>query len=176
MCPPNDLLLSLLYILAAETDAGIMLQATEVLRDILDDEMPVDNIGIVDNEDELIPDGAGNGLMIEQNQVSSGAINSNAERNAFLQMFYEHYVPWLTAPFQYSILVSKYSMPLSSFNKGTENKNSRSLADSLSTLFRLQKKVKNSLEDLFVPVEECTMRTSFALELLNDCIKSHSKR
>jgi hypothetical protein len=168
--------------MAAETDAGIMLQTTEVMRDILDDEMPVDSehiggVGVIDNEDDLLSEGTGgNGLIVEQSQVSNGAMNIGSERNAFLQMFYEHYVPWLVAPFQYSIFIAKLSMPFSSFKKGVENKNSTSLPQTLSILYGKQKKVKNPVEILFIPVKDSTMRASFAVELLNECIRSHSKR
>ena len=164
--------------MAAESDAGIMLQINEIMRDILDDEVTVDSehigvAGVIDNEDDLLSEGTGNGLIVEHSQVSNGAMNTGSERNTFLQMFYEHYVPWLVAPFQYSIFIAKVSLPFSSFKKAAEKKSSNSLPQTLSMLFGIQKKVKKTL---FIPVDDCTMRTSFAVELLNECIRSHSKR
>jgi hypothetical protein len=38
-CPPDDVIASLLFLLAVETDAGLLLQTTEIMRIILDTDM-----------------------------------------------------------------------------------------------------------------------------------------
>ncbi|KAL3941205.1 MAG: hypothetical protein SGARI_000677 [Bacillariaceae sp.] len=96
-CPPDDLLGSLLFLLATESDAGVLLQASEIMRIILDTDMMGDHgpltTGFAD-EAEGIPPSAGLNPPHDQhpNPTGTGAATST-EQNKFLHMFYEHYPP-----------------------------------------------------------------------------------
>lgn len=105
LCKSHDLLLSLLFILAVENDAGILLQTSEIMRLILDTEMIEQGplAGCV--EDEL-----------------SSTSTGNLEQNKFLSLFYEHYIYWLVVPFQYTILTSRLSPPFQSINDASSNR------------------------------------------------------
>ena len=170
VCPPEDLLLSLIFVMSVETDAGVLLQTSELMRILLDTEMIGDNGalgggGIHDNnEDEMAAPsggvngnigcgGAGGGGIIglgqqggpqghqggfgvsgDSNPSSSSAggqghqqqrpRDPESEQNSFLAMFYEYYVPWLVAPFQYGgaggggILCPGLAPPFSFFRSG----------------------------------------------------------
>lgn len=151
-CGPNDLLLSLLYLMAIETDAGLLLQTSEILRIILDTEMMEQGplVGCVEDETSAIT-----GL-------------GNSEQNKFLALFYEHYVQWLVAPFQYTILVSRLSIcglsttPISS-------------STAVGT-----KPVSSDEKELYLQhsytCPKCAIRSSFSVELLCFCVKAHFYR
>ena len=156
--------------MSVETDAGVLLQTSELMRILLDTEMIGDNGalgggGIHDNnEDEMAAPsggvngnigcgGAGGGGIIglgqqggpqghqggfgvsgDSNPSSSSAggqghqqqrpRDPESEQNSFLAMFYEYYVPWLVAPFQYGgaggggILCPGLAPPFSFFRSG----------------------------------------------------------
>jgi len=136
-CGPNDLLLSLLYLMAVETDAGLLLQTSEILRIILDTEMM-----------EYGPLG---GFVEDESTTISGI--GSSEQNKFLSIFYDSYVPWLIAPFQYTIRVSQISAH-AGFRKDGNN-------------IYLQFSKMNL---------ECAIRSSFAVDLLCFCVKAHPLR
>eukprot|EP00536_Pseudo-nitzschia_multiseries_P000592 jgi/Psemu1/179113/e_gw1.7.168.1 len=60
-CPPNDLLASLIFLLAIETDAGLLLQVSEIMRIILDTDVMGDNrqmnAGFADEAEGIPPSG-----------------------------------------------------------------------------------------------------------------------
>ena len=136
-CESNDLLLSLLYLMAVETDAGLLLQTSEILRIILDTEMLEQGplVGCVEDE---------------TSSVSHGA---TLEQNKFLALFYEHYVQWLVAPFQYNILISR-----------------------LSSCFGMKPYKTEDLLQHSVKMPKCAIRSNFAVELLCFCVRAHIHR
>ncbi len=173
VCPPTDLLLSLLYVMATDNDAGIMLQTCEVIRIIMDTEMANDPSqfdlgGVIDNEeDELI--GSDNAQFIMGSNAPNGHNGGGCEQNSFLQMFYDHYVPWLVAPFQYSMLVPKSAIPFSL--RGSNQK--CSLLDLLMKKHKHLKDAKISRTGLLKNVSISPMRLSFSVELLSFCVRAH---
>jgi len=177
-CPPTDLFLSLLCVMATENDAGIMLQTCEVIRIILDTEMvndpaQLDLGGVIDNEeDELI--GSDNvSFLVGANPPNSHG-GGGCEQNSFLQMFYDHYVPWLVAPFQYSILVPKTAIPFS-FDQERLNEKDNLLQFLMRKHQRL-KDTKISRTGLLKMVSTSAIRLSFSVELLSFCVRAHCYR
>eukprot|EP00526_Cylindrotheca_closterium_P003942 CAMPEP_0113620268 /NCGR_PEP_ID=MMETSP0017_2-20120614/10321_1 /TAXON_ID=2856 /ORGANISM="Cylindrotheca closterium" /LENGTH=1165 /DNA_ID=CAMNT_0000529915 /DNA_START=129 /DNA_END=3626 /DNA_ORIENTATION=+ /assembly_acc=CAM_ASM_000147 len=166
-CPPNDLLGSLLFLLATETDAGVLLQVSEIMRIILDTDMMGDHgpmgASFSDKSEEIPP--SGQNTSHEHPNHQSG---STTEQNKFLSMFYEHYIQWLAAPFQYTVFHPVLRMrkkdlshqpprvmmkALEDFEKGSYNKNQ---------ILRI------------VPLS--ALRSSFAVELLSFCVRAHVYR
>ncbi|CAJ1958480.1 unnamed protein product [Cylindrotheca closterium] len=166
-CPPNDLLASLLFLLATEIDAGVLLQVSEIMRIILDTDMMGDHgpmgASFSDKSEEIPP--SGQNTSHEHPNHQSG---STTEQNKFLSMFYEHYIQWLAAPFQYAIFYPLLRMrkkdvshqpprvmmqALEDFEKGSYNKNQILRSVPLSAL-----------------------RSSFAVELLSFCVRAHVYR
>ncbi len=176
-CPPTDLCLSLLYVMATENDAGIMLQTCEVLRIVLDTEMlndppQLDLGGVIDNEeDEMI--GSDNVAFL----VGSNAHNGHAEgseQNSFLQMFYDHYIPWLVAPFQYLISVPKTAIPF--LLQPEQEAENVTLLQFLKKRHHRLKDSKISRSGLFKTIPTSPIRLSFSVELLSFCVRAHCFR
>jgi len=161
--------------MAVESDAGVMLQTAELMRIIMDTEMINDHsllgAGILDNEeDELL---CGNGSFHGGPQSSGGVHIGSSEQNSFLKMFYDHYVPWLVVPFQYSVYITRRALPFDFilYNKdGSMRKNQKleKLMCHPSTDFK-------SISFLrFIP--SCSIRASFSIELLSFCVRAHCFR
>ena len=168
-CPPKDLLFALLFLMAVENDAGVMLQTSEVMRIILDTEMQnegcqLGGVGNIDNEDEFPNPNRGNGSFQLGLNLPHGNEDSGSEQNSFLQMFYDHYVPWFVAPLQYSTLVCRSAVPYSLPGKSSSN------------FATLQECLKNAPKDQFQLVAPSALRLSFSLELLSFCVKAHCFR
>lgn len=175
-CPPNDLLRALLYVMAIETDAGILLQTTEILKILLDTEMmgehgQLGGLGCVDNEEEPPPGSSAlNGSLVGPAGSATSA-DGASEQNTFLKLFYDFYVQWLVAPFQYVIMATRIALPFS-------------LAEThLISLPSLRRKTNSPLldrfgtmNDLFYAVPLCAIRTSFAVEVLTFCVRAHCYR
>ena len=233
----DDLLLALCTIMAIEKDAGLLLQALEIIRIILDTDMHVmehdeedgsefehfDNMmyeEVHDDVDDAVVAGATLGASIgtanpnlkmpqtvihatgsvstenedktrdksgqESIKTSPGSlkIHSPTDKNGslkdtstsikpsqgsssvsagatitannpFLSIFYEHYIYWLVAPFQYSICITAVN-----------------LADH-TALIASKHFPKHAP---IVPVPKCAVRASFALELLCFCVRAHCYR
>jgi hypothetical protein len=172
-CPENDLLASLLFLLATESDAGVLLQVSEIMRIILDTDMMGDhgpiNTGFAD-EAEGIPPSSGHSPPHDQHPNPTGSGNpTSTELNKFLSMFYEHYIQWLSAPFQYTIL-----HPVIRFPRAYLSGESKS---------PLIERVKEQFEKgachevpLLYKVPFCALRNSFAVELLSFCVRAHVYR
>eukprot|EP00970_Alexandrium_tamarense_P002838 scaffold398_cov198-Alexandrium_tamarense.AAC.2 len=164
ICPPDDLLQSLLFIMSTETDAGLLLQTSEIIRIILDTEMMGEQgslgNGFLDDENDFTSGGGINGTNIWHND--SG--HESSEQNAFLAMFYDRYVQWLVAPFQYKILAPRTAFPLNA---------------SLKTIVRMQQDFKNrntAGDDSLRLVPPCAIRAAFTLEILSFCVRAHVYR
>jgi len=172
-CPPNDLLASLLFLLATETDAGVLLQVSEIMRIILDTDVMGDNrpmnTGFAD-EAEGIPPSGGHNPPHDQHPNPTGSGNTaSTEQNQFLSVFYDHYVQWLAAPFQYTILYPLLRFPTAIF---IGKKKSR------ITDIMLQRFEKGSYQEepLLHKVPFSALRSSFAVELLSFCVRAHQYR
>lgn len=172
-CPPNDLLASLLFLLATESDAGVLLQASEIMRIVLDTDMMGEhgpmNTGFAD-ESEGIPPGAGLNPPYDQHPNPSGSGNTTSrEQNKFLLMFYDHYVQWLAAPFQHTILFPLLRIPKAIYTGKTKSP----LIERMD-----QKFLKGEYEEepLLHLVLFSALRSSFAVELLSFCVRAHVYR
>lgn len=167
-CPPNDLLASLLFLLAVETDAGLLLQVSEIMRIILDTDMMGDHgpvgAGFADEAEGIPP---GHNQPHESLSNLSGSHSSTTDQNQFLSMFYDHYIQWLAAPFQYVVLHPVRRVP-------------ESLLQSESALMQatMKKFNKGDCQDepLLHMVPFCAIRSSFAVELMSFCVRAHLYR
>jgi len=162
--PPNDLLGSLMFILASETDSGVLLQVLEILKAILDNDMITDHgpmgVGFFD-EIEGIPPGT---IHSEHHSAALGSPTTSSEQNQFLSMFYDHYVQWLAVPFQHKVLV-----PISRIPKLTLE----FPGDSLTLQKLVERFEKGPLheEHLLRPVARDAVRSSIAVEMLSFCVR-----
>ena len=171
-CPPNDLLASLLFLLDVETDAGVLLQVSEILRIILDTDMMGDHgsmsAGFAD-EAEGIPPGSGQTPLHDQHNQPSGVAATSTDQKQFLSLFYEHYVSWLVAPFQFSILHPTRRVPGSVLLSPSDSP----LMQRTMTIFNRGAPQGNAF---LKSVPSCAIRSSFAVELLSFCVRAHLYR
>lgn len=171
--PPNDLLSALLFLLAVETDAGILLQVSEIMRIVLDTDVMGDHglmtTGFAD-EAEGIPPSGGHNPPHDQHPNPTGTGNPpSTEQNQFLTMFYDHYIEWLAAPFQYQILYPVLRQPITVLSNEVKSEVARKME---SRFLRGQ----IDSEPLLYAVPFCGMRSSFAVELLSFCVRAHLYR
>ena len=130
--------------------------------------------GVMDNEDQPIR-GSNNGNFF--NGINNAGVHGLGitEQDSFLTNFYEQYVPWLVAPFQYTILIVRKALQFSSLLSGNGY-------DAFESSQQLQKKHlelmhrTNSRKGLLQPIVGCSIRTSFTLELLSFCVRAHCYR
>ena len=177
-----DLILSLLNAMAVETDVGLLLQASEIMRIILDTDMShTDMVGgelggfasastgmgsdfsdgpVTMNDDDTDPSSDSMDVDNENdhpNVSASGSMIASvaAEENQFLRTFYEYYVPWLVAPFQHPIVIPSVAS------------------------FPIVKHYPPTSSDAKIPtnsVPSCSVRASFAIEILSFCVRAHVYR
>lgn len=172
-CPPQDLLASLLALLNVETDAGLLLQVSEVLRIILDTDITIDQgslgTGFAD-EAEGIPSGNYQRSMLhDQHNQPSGAAGTSTDQMQFLSLFYEHYISWLVAPFQFTLLLPVRRVPEDVLLSPGDSP----LMQQISAKF---KKGVNPGDPMLHTVPACAIRSSFAVELLSFCVRAHMHR
>lgn len=184
LCPPNDLLASLLFLLVVETDAGVLLQVSEIMRIILDTDMMGEHgpmgggfaddadHGVLTDETEGFPPGTGGQSQPHEqpNQMNNGGSTSNAtEQKQFLSMFYEHFIDWVVAPFQFTIIHPVRRVPDSVLISPSKS----------PLLMQMMKAFKNGVthdDGLFRIVPLSAVRASFAVELLSFCVRAHLYR
>lgn len=167
--PPDDLLSALIFLLIVETDAGALLQVSEIMRIILDTDIMGDHGPIsqsfIDEAEGIPPCNGVSPLHDQRNQTSSSDATSSNQK-CFLSIFYEHYMEWLVAPFQFTILHPTRRIPDRVLSAPSE-----------SVLFRrflktLQKGIHGD-EAWLRTVPVCAVRTSFTVELLSFCVRAH---
>ena len=171
-CPPNELLGSLIFLLATETDAGVVLQVSEIMRMILDTDMMADHgplgAGFTD-EAEGIPPGGIHNPPHEQHANSSGSFATSTDQDQFLSLFYDHYVQWLAAPFQYKIMHPVRRIPRKVLQAQGQSR-------TLQKMIERFEKGQSSEEPLLRQVPMSAIRGSFAVELLSFCVRAHLYR
>lgn len=170
-CLPNDLLSSLLFLLDVETDAGVLLQVSEIMRIVLDTDMVSDygpmSAGITDDAEGIPP--APGGQLQHEHHHPSGFGASSAEQKQFLSLFYDHYVEWLVAPFQFTLLHPIRRVPDHIMMNASESP-------------LLQRMISNfqhgvpPSDPFLKAVPTCAVRCSFAVELLSFCVRAHLYR
>ena len=173
-------MLSLLFVMAVETDAGIILQASEIIRfvlepDGLNESNQVGGANVADNGDELIGSGPGNDSYHNGYITFGVGGESGCERNSFLQVFFEHYVAWLVAPFQYCILISSIALPFALLPRGDKS-NSFTQSQEMYEIHETQKNKVPGSKGILKPVMHCAVRLSFSVELLVFCVQAHCQR
>ena len=169
-CPSDDLILSLIYVMATENDAGLIFQTSEIMRIILDTE----STGCEQQHTQVqggapISAAGGDGFLDEQyndggGQTSicggkGGVTSIESEQNSFLALFYEMYVHWLVAPFNHLILVPRLVQPSIIQNEASIDGMRRGFEPSLLR-----------------PVEPCPVRASSSLEIISFCVRAHVHR
>lgn len=167
-CPPHDLLASMLFVLACETDAGILLQVSEILRIILDTDQCGDHGPIFSDDAEGLPPSGAHSPTHEQHN-HPGSASTSTDQNQFLSMFYDHYVPWLAAPFQYTILHPIRRIPDGVLLSKTDSKLFQSILNSFE-------KCEGGDGYLLRAVPGCAIRYSFNVELMSFCVRAHLYR
>ncbi|KAL3770993.1 hypothetical protein ACHAWO_003308 [Cyclotella atomus] len=170
LCPPDDLMQSLLLIMSTESDAGLLLQTSEIIRIILDTEMMSEQNSLDGSTtfmDNVNGSSGGNGIGGQSwnsaHDSSSGGLETS-EQNMFLSLFYERYIHWLVSPFLYKILMPKVGVPLKS---------------SVKTLTQVQQGFKERSPSFNLPlrpIPPCAIRLSFTLEILSFCVRAHIYR
>lgn len=174
-CPPNDVIASLLFLLAVETDAGLLLQATEIMRIILDTDIIGENgqlgTGLNLGDIEGVPGGPSPSQDRGKSGVSTGSsvAGQESDQNLFVSLFYEQFIPWLVAPFQYAVVHPARRIPdcLSM---------SSSQSPVLENMRHIFKQGVTKADALFVIVPDDAIRGSFAVELLSFCVRAHLYR
>ena len=171
-CPPYDLLASLLFLLDVETDAGVLLQVSEIMRIILDTDILGDHVslgaGFMD-EAEGIPPGSGQAPLYDQHNQPSGVAATSTDQKQFLSLFYDNYIEWLVTPFQFTTLHPCRPVPHSVLLSPDE---SRLMQRMLETF----KRGVPPGDRLLKTVPFCAVRGSFAVELLSFCVRAHLYR
>jgi hypothetical protein len=89
-------------------------------------------------------------------------------------MFYDHYVPWLVAPFQYSIMVPKTAVPFSLDKE--DMKQSDNLLQFIMRKHQHLVDHKISRTGLLKMVSVSAIRLSFSVELISFCVRAHCSR
>lgn len=187
LCPPDDLLFALLYLFVVETDGGILLQASEIMRIILDTEMVGDHCGPLSPTAGTVV-GSGGGIFpddpVDEGYPSEKQINSlhehhpylhtteehATEQKQFLSMFYETYVEWLVIPFQCTMFHSSCRIPKNILLNPSE---SPAMQQYLTSF---QKGTLPTQHTFLVHVSTSSMRTASIIELLSFCVRAHLYR
>lgn len=172
--PPNDLLASLLYLMAAETDAGVLLQTSEIIRIILDTDILGEQTLMGGFSLDEIESLSGVNAPVVEDRINGtasthGSTEGGSEQNQFLSLFYEHYIHWIVAPFQYTILHPARRFPESIMLDPSQSRLLQSLIDNF-------KRGAKKDEVLLPVVTPCVTRGSFAIELLTFCVRAHLYR
>ena len=177
-CPSDDLILSLIYIMATENDAGLSFQTSEIIRIILD----TDSTGSEQQHTRVhggasVNTAGGDGFFDEQYNVDGGQTSScggeggvtsiESEQNSFLALFYDQYVYWLVAPLNHVILVPQLIQP-SIIEQEFEHRTNT------STLSGGNK--DDHHPPLLKPIEPCPVRASSSLEIISFCVRAHVHR
>ena len=172
--PQHDLMASLLFLLNVTTDAGILLQATEIVRIILDTEVISDSgsggAGFKDEAEGVSMGQHNGGPHHEQHSHPSpaGAATSNDQKQ-FFSLFYEHYMEWLVAPFQFTLLHPVRKVPEFVLKNPPESRTMQAILSSWRSGAREDDK-------FLMTVPFNAIRSSFAVELLSFCVRSHLYR
>ncbi|KAL7473328.1 hypothetical protein ACHAXS_013784 [Conticribra weissflogii] len=176
ICPPDDLFLSLIFVMTTETDAGLLLQTSEIIRIVLDTESIGEQglgggISSFDCGNDLKTAGeVTNGQNKSQHFLNHCPERDTSEQDSFLSIFYDRYMQWLVLPFQYKVLAPKIAVPLRVI--GRKNM-------SWKDMMRMRQDLKyriNSCDDSLRSIPPCSIRASFTLEIMSFCVRAHVNR
>jgi Component of IIS longevity pathway SMK-1 len=170
---PNDLLSAFVFLLAVETDVGVLLQVSEIMRIILDTDIIGDHgllsPGFADEADGILPGVGQNPPHDQHNQPLGGSGPTSSEQTHFLTNFYEHYARWLVAPFQFTFVYPLRLIPCGVL---------RHPSDSVALQF-LMKRYQSGVhvnDQWIKTISVCPVRMSFTVELLSFCVRAHLSR
>ena len=199
--PTDDLMLSLMYVMAAENDAGLSLQTSEIIRIILDTESTGgEHQHTQVKEESLLGSAGGYGFLDEEydfnagqlfgnssnddgDQISSGVggggggvTSIESEQNSFLALFYDRYVYWLVAPFAHVILAPRLVTPSFIEKETTISGIGRESKHRTNACTISGGNKDDSLPSLLRPIEPCPVRASSTLEIISFCVRAHVHR
>ena len=199
-CAPGDLMHALLYVMATEVDAGLLLQTSEIIRIVLDTEMVAEQFG--GGPSSPLGSAGGGGFLDEDYDINAACSNGNSgqpleteqtdwfggeggeaksiesEQNAFLALFYDRFIHWLVAPFQFAILKPRL-VPPTSMNGDVPSIQLRhefKERKSTSAMYTIGCAEDVASPSLFCIIEPCAVRASFILEILCFCVRAHVHR
>jgi len=130
--------------------------------------------GVFADEAEGIPPGSGGGVQAQHqeqhNQMNNaGSTATTTEQKQFLSMFYEHFIDWVVAPFQFTILHPVRRVPDTVLI-------SNSKSPLLKQMMNAFKEGVAHDDGLFRIIPRSAIRSSFAVELLSFCVRAHLYR
>ena len=196
--PPDDLLLSLLYVMNTETDAGLLLSTSEIIRIILDTEMmgeggqqgqqdnglgllsgdTSDNGGFLEDENDF---NAANTLNSENennpNAANTGENNENISlglgpAGAGINLLETEQNTFLSLFYdryiQWLVVPFQYKIVVPQLALPKD------AIGSISREFK-QRTAASSLA-IFSQVKPCPVRSSFTLEIVSFCVRAHVHR
>ena len=170
--PSDDVLSALIFLLNVETDAGVLLQVSEIMRIVLDTDSMNDQTLIyptfADEADGIVPGLVHNPPHDQHNQPAGGGIGpTNSDQAQFLSVFYDYYAEWLVAPFQHTLAHPVRRVPDYVLRRP-------SCESTLMQSFLV--KHKDSFRDNDPQLKQiafCPVRLSFTIELLSFCVRAH---
>jgi protein phosphatase-4 regulatory subunit 3 len=172
-CSTDDILASLLYLLAVEADAGLLLQVAEVMRIVLDDMLGDHGPLTFADEAEGVPAiGALSNVANEHHLNTSSAAAITPIQNQFLSLFYEHYVPWLVVPFQCTVLHPARRV----FHPAAIQNEVNPQSPLIVTMVHSFQLGVSADDPLLQTVAPNSIRSSFGIELLSFCVRTHLYR
>jgi len=100
---------------------------------------------------------------------NAGSTATTTEQKQFLSMFYEHFIDWVVAPFQFTILHPVRRVPDTVLI-------SNSKSPLLKQMMNAFKEGVAHDDGLFRIIPRSAIRSSFAVELLSFCVRAHLYR
>jgi len=185
-CPPEDLMLALIFTMTNESDAGCLLQTSDIIRYVLEMELVGgEHTNATNGQGDSLS--AGGGFQDEENNVNAcnvatnnGNLNTNgdgatggimegvqSDRNSFLALFYDRYVQWLVAPFQYKVMVPRLAIPQNNEAMGRIRQ---------EFCQRCTAGISDGDHCIFEPIHPCSVRASFTFEIISFSIRAHVHR
>jgi protein phosphatase-4 regulatory subunit 3 len=170
--PPDDVLSALIFLLSVETDAGVLLQVSEIMRIILDTDAMDQTLiypTFADEADGIVPGIVHNPPHDQHNQPLGNdgvAGPTNSDQAQFLSVFYDYYADWLVAPFQYTVAHPICRVPDNVFRHPLDSSLMKSLMSKHQDSFREN-------DPVLKLIAFCPVRLSFTVELLSFCVRAH---
>jgi hypothetical protein len=160
--------------LSAETDAGVLLQVSEIMRIVLDTDAMGDPSLLyptfADEADGIVPSIGHNPPHDQHNQpLGGGAGPTNSDQAQFLSVFYDYFAEWLVAPFQHALAYPVRRIPDNVFSRPMESSVVQSFMVKHQDGFR-------ESDRMLKLISMCPVRLSFTVELLSFCVRAHLSR
>jgi Component of IIS longevity pathway SMK-1 len=170
---PNDLLSAFVFLLAIESDVGVLLQVSEIMRILLDTDVVGDHgmlsPGFADEADGILPGVGQNPPHDQHNEPLGGSAPTSSEQARFLSIFYEQYAGWLVSPFRFTFAYPLRLIPCQIL---------RHPSDSVALQYLMKHFQRGvQVDDQWIrTMSVCPVRMSFTVELLSFCVRAHLSR